>query len=40
VQLQRHDDLTRAIQGRMADAQKKREKDASEQSGELENAAA
>jgi hypothetical protein len=39
VQLQRQDDLTRAIQGRMADAQKKQEEKTSEQAGESAAAA-
>ena len=39
VQLQRQDELTRAIQGRMADAQKKQEEKANE-AGESVGAAA
>jgi len=39
VQLQRQDDLTRAIQGRMADTKKKQEEKASEQPGESAAAA-
>jgi integrase len=40
VQLKRQEELTRAIQGRMAEARKKREDDASNQAGEPVNAAA
>jgi hypothetical protein len=40
VKLQRQDELTRAIQGRMADAQEKKEENAPERSGESVDAAA
>jgi hypothetical protein len=39
VQLQRRDELTRAIQGRMAAARKKQEEEASKQAGESAAAA-
>ena len=40
VQLQRQDELTRAIQGRMADSRKKQEADSGKLAGEIVNAAA
>ena len=40
VQLQRQDELTRAIQGRMADSRKKQEEDAGSRAGKSVNAAA